>query len=96
MQNYGPFDKPYGALTWSGAKERFKGFIVLLSSVFTLMLATSCVVLAEEAPNEFLKFFVYIMMCAPSFAMSAASMIFGTIWMYFPEFKPDLRRRLTW
>ena len=96
MQHYGPFDKPYGFFTWSGAKERFKGLIVLLSSLITIMLATACVVLAEEAPNIFLKFFVYIVMGAPSFAMAAASMLLGTTWIYFPEWKPELRKRLTW
>ncbi|MEY2665133.1 MAG: hypothetical protein RLZZ480_238 [Candidatus Parcubacteria bacterium] len=96
MQNYGPFDKPYGFFTWSGTKERLKGLLVLVESILAFMLTAACIALAEEVPTEFLKFFVYIMMGTPSFAAAATLVVLGSTWVYFPEFKPHWRKYLTW
>lgn len=96
MNDYGPFDKPYGVLTKSGLLERAKGFIILFESIAVVLIAALIIVVTQHASTSiFFKFFMYAA-SIPFLVVSFFLMILGVIWVYFPEFKPQWRKRLTW
>ncbi len=94
MRNYGPFDKPYGAATWSGIKERLKAFVVLLYSIAVMMIDIPLSIAAESTSIAFFQFlfFTAIVITIP---IILSLMFLGIVWAYFPEFKPHWRKWLT-
>ena len=93
MRDYGPFDKPYGIATKSGLIERGKGFLVLFESFVVFIIWA---LLAEGiwylTDNETLSLILTI----PVGILGFVLMFLSTFWVYFPEFKPEWRKRLTW
>jgi len=95
MQHYGPFDKPYGFFTRSGLIERAKAFLVLFQSILVMMFSALITLPAQSVENTFLKILI-VASSAPFFFIGLLLMALGVVWAYFPEFKPDWRKRLTW
>ena len=95
MQDYGPFDKPYGFFTRSGLLERAKAFLVLIESILMLVIAALITTPIGSAPNVFLEF-LFFAISAPVFMAGFLLMLLGIAWAYFPQWKPEWRKRLTW
>jgi hypothetical protein len=96
MRTYGPFDKPYGVATLSGIHERIKGAVVLIvSEALFLAWFILLTLLTESAQKDYQEIISFIV-TSPVLFLSIAGHMAGVIWMFFPEWKPELRKRLTW
>ena len=96
MQNYGPFDKPYGAATLPGLAERGKALLVVIAGELLFILWFVVATLFSKLGVSTLWEVLILVATSPILAAAGVVHVLGVGWAFFPEWKPELRKRLTW
>ncbi len=96
MRDYCPFDKPYGAATLPGLAERGKALLVVITGELLFILWFVAATLLSKLSEDTLLEVLVLIATSPILAAAGVMHVLGVAWVFFPEWKPELRKRLTW